>query len=136
MLALGAVWVAIQCVVQFVPAIGRSEWHVLAGNLQFGPNTVWSATLIVALSLRVVFSLMRFARFWVGLWYLRSLAARIPSEALYKRCTRQLWLIPLWSTVGMALMMAGPVVAIFMYMKTLWLFRGAFGKVISERGAS
>lgn len=129
MLVLSAAWAIVQCVVQFIPAIGRTEWHVLAGNLQFGPSTVWSTTLIVALSIRTAFMLLRFARFWVGLIYLRALAALIPSPPLHARCTRQIWLIPLLSTLGFVLLGLGPVVAIFMYLRTLWRFRRTLGEI-------
>ena len=133
LLVAGAAWCLAQTVAVFVPAVGRTDWAALAGNLQFGPNTQWTVALITALVLRGVFLVLRFVRFWVGLVYLRSLAAAIPSAALHKRCTRQLWTIPLWSTLGMALFALGPVWAVWLYVRSLWLFGREFGEILKSR---
>jgi hypothetical protein len=119
-------------VVRLVPALAGSGLGAISGNLQITPATVWSASFIAAVAIRGASFLAKLARFFVGLWYLRSLAAKIPSAALRARASRSLWLLPLCFTIGWVLFFVGPLYGIWYYLRTLGLFRREF-RLVLER---
>jgi hypothetical protein len=120
---LGMVGTLMGLAVQFIPALRSSEWSTFSGNIQITSKTQWNIALISALSLRVIFLLIRVLRFFVGLDYLRSVALRLPSAELAKGFRRQLWLFPVLMTFGW-IIVVGPLIGLGLYLYhllRLWL---------------
>ncbi|MFZ4575648.1 MAG: hypothetical protein ACOYN0_14735 [Phycisphaerales bacterium] len=129
LLVFGVVGLGIQIVVRYVPALSQTGFGVLsANNVIINSNTQWDGGMILGLTLRALLALAWLARLAVALLYLRALASAIPDQALRKRCSRMLWYIPVMCTVGWAIVIGVPL-AVYAYVRTLWLFRRRFGEI-------
>lgn len=126
LVVVGLVGTLIGLAIQLIPALRSSAWSTFSGNIRITSNTQWSIALICAISLRGLFFLVRILRFFVGLDYLKSLAARIPSAELIRSFRRQLWLFPVLMTFGW-IVVVGPLIGIGLYLFLLfrlWLELG------------
>lgn len=119
--------------VVLVPALAKTGWSALSGQIQITPATVWSPEMIVALSMWVLMVLCEFARFFMQWLYMRSLAQRIPSQALATRATRCMWIVPLGWTVGWLVVGLGPIYATWYQARTLGLFVREFRLVLERQ---
>ncbi len=107
-----------------VTPLSSTPFRALSGNITLGPNTQWNPALLSSLVLRGSFLLVKFAGFFIGLVYLRSLSTRIPSPIVHRSAGRLMWQVPLWGTVGIACFGLGPVIALVLY--AIMLFRVRF----------
>ncbi len=115
--------------VALTPGLNTSNLSTIVGSVHIGPRTGWTPTLVIGLALRLLLIGARLARFFLGLLYLRAIALRIPSPALHRNATRQLWLVPLLSTVGLAFCGLGPLIAFILYLALVWRFRSALAAI-------
>lgn len=109
-------------VAEFVPLLKATPLGALAGNLSFGPATVFTPLLIAVLALRGLGMLAKLARFILGFFLLAELAAQIPDAALAKRARRALLRFTLWSTLGWTILI-GPLIGVYLYLALLVTLR-------------
>jgi hypothetical protein len=138
--ALRAVLVAIAAISAigfiglFTPGLANTGLSGIFGNIVVNANAPVPALLWVAIVLRVALVLLRASRFFLGLAYLETLAARIPDRDLALAVRRQRWQFPLWMTVGW-LLVIGPIIGAVRYMGVLVRLQRAVARA-AERSPS
>ncbi|MFO0829244.1 MAG: hypothetical protein U0572_13990 [Phycisphaerales bacterium] len=102
-------------VVLLVPGLGQTGLRTIIGEISITPNTKFTPTLLGGLSIRLLLLAAKLVAFFLGLVYVRELAARMPDARLRRLAHRLLWLVPLLSTVGILACGLGPFIAFGLY---------------------
>lgn len=119
-----------------LPAGVTSDLSALSSNrISITPNTVFTPLLAIALIGRLAIWLLKLAKVFLAILYVRSLALRIPSAGLRRQANHALWVIPLGWTVGWVCLGLGPVAALVYYFVVIEHLRRLLRRVLHAQPA-
>lgn len=117
-----------------VPAFAQAGMAGVSGSVTINSSSQLTPLLLAALALRVLHLVARMARYVLGLQYLSSLLLRVPDPVVAKSVRRQTWLLPVWLTLGWAVVI-GPLIGPVWYIVDLVRARSSLSRVAAARRA-